>query len=51
MSITTMPGSEREPHDYWPDPDQTRPMHTDPMCRICGQPSRAPIHDTEEDAE
>ena len=49
MTPLLMEGSEREPHDYWPDPDLRRQMHTDPMCRLCGQPRNAVIHDTEEE--
>lgn len=26
-------------HDYEPG-DDTHPMHTDPLCRICGQPKK-----------
>lgn len=26
-------------HDYEPG-EATHPMHTDPLCRVCGQPAR-----------
>lgn len=30
-------------HDYEPG-DDTHPMHTDPLCIVCGQPKKHPDH-------
>ena len=32
-------------HEY-EEGDQKHPMHTDPLCAVCGQPRIALIHDT-----
>lgn len=32
------------PHDYEPDPNNKHPMHTDPMCRLCGKPKNDRNH-------
>lgn len=32
-----------EKHDYWPGED-THPMHTDPLCAICGYPKNSGVH-------
>jgi hypothetical protein len=37
-------GPTPERCDYEPG-DMTHPMHTDPLCRICGQPKRARTHE------
>lgn len=34
-----------QPHDYERG-DATHPMHTDPLCRVCGQPRNAKVHQT-----
>ena len=35
--------SESEKHDY--EPGESRdPMHTDPLCRVCGQPKDSKLH-------
>lgn len=31
---------KQEPHDYEPGTER-HPMHTDPLCRICGEPKKA----------
>lgn len=36
--------NEPETHDYEPGED-THPMHTDPLCRVCGQPKRSSAHE------
>lgn len=32
-----------EKHDYEPG-EATHPMHTDPLCRVCGYPKKAGVH-------
>lgn len=32
-----------ERHDYEPG-ERTHPMHTDPLCRACGQPKNDRVH-------
>jgi len=39
-----MAGSEREPHDYERG-DVRHPMHTEPMCLVCGNPPYHWLHD------
>jgi hypothetical protein len=34
---------EQERHEYEPG-ERTHPMHTDPVCRVCGEPKKSPQH-------
>lgn len=38
-----LPSGVTVKHDYEPG-DQRDPMHTDPLCRVCGQPKKSEAH-------
>ena len=42
-SVPLAATAEDERHDYEPG-DGSHPMHTDPLCRICGKAKRDRIH-------